>query len=83
MTCGHKDKDGYYCIWGTHGAHYHYTKGDKESMARARAKAGRQGRAIQVNKKISNQCFDSELLKSIQSSLDKASDILKRINNNV
>lgn len=45
VTCGHKDKEGYYCIWGSHGSHYHYKKGDKASMSRARAKAEKQGRA--------------------------------------
>lgn len=49
-TCGHKDKNGYYCVWGTEGKHYYYKRGDKSSMERAREKAKRQGRAIQVNK---------------------------------
>ena len=48
-TCGHKDKDGFYCIWGTHGKHYHYKKGDKASMERARKKANAQGAAAHAS----------------------------------
>jgi len=44
-TCGHKDKKGYYCIWGSKGKKYYYKKGDKASMARAKKKADAQGAA--------------------------------------
>ena len=48
-TCGHKDSDGYYCVWGTKGKHYYYKKGDKLSMARARVKANKQGAAAHAS----------------------------------
>jgi hypothetical protein len=48
-TCGHKDKDGYFCRWGTHGTHYHYNPSDKESKERAKAKADAQGKAAYAN----------------------------------
>lgn len=47
--CGKKDSKGYYCQWGSHGAHYYYTKGNKASMAGARAKADKQGRAARAS----------------------------------
>ena len=37
--CGKKDSKGTYCQWGSHGAHYYYTPGDKASMEKARKKA--------------------------------------------
>ena len=50
--------------WGDSGYCYTYTKGNKESSKRARQKAIKQGRAIQVNK--SNVL---EILKGIKESL--------------
>ena len=35
-TCGHKDSNGYYCIWGNSGKHYYYNPNDKQSLERAR-----------------------------------------------
>jgi len=43
--CGKKDSKGTYCQWGSHGAHYYYTPGDKASMEKARKKADAQGAA--------------------------------------
>jgi len=44
--CGQTDSNGTFCRWGDKGKKYYYTPGDKASMARARAKAEKQGRAI-------------------------------------
>ena len=46
--CGKKDKSGYYCQWGNQ-KKYYYKKGDKASMARARAKANSQGAAAHAS----------------------------------
>jgi len=35
--------------WGSHGAKYTYTAGNKASMKRAKAKAARQGRAARAH----------------------------------
>ena len=49
VHCGDKDSKGYYCQWGNHGKKYYYTKGNKESMARARKKAEKQGQAAHAS----------------------------------
>ena len=68
MSCQNDGKKGF--KWGQSGKCYTYTTGDKSSMERAREKAKRQGRAIQVNKSSLNdieKCLDNikESLKSI------------------
>lgn len=68
-TCGHKDKDGYFCRWGTHGAHYHYNPNDKESKERARAKADAQGEAAYANG------YRGAFALEYGFTLDKASDV--------
>ena len=57
QPCKDKGKPGY--KWGKSGKCYVYTSGDEASRKRARAKAVKQGKAIQVNK-----CLD--ILSSIQ-----------------
>lgn len=47
--CGKKDSKGTYCQWGSKGAHYYYTPGNKESMAKARKKADKQGAAAHAS----------------------------------
>ena len=46
-SCQEDGKPGF--KWGTHGHCYTYTRGNKQSKERARNKAIKQGRAIQVN----------------------------------
>ena len=46
--CSKDGKPGY--RWGKQGTCYTYTSGDKASRERAKAKATKQGRAIEVNK---------------------------------
>ena len=47
-SCRKEGKPGW--KWGDSGYCYTYTKGNKQSSDRAKEKASRQGRAIQVNK---------------------------------
>ena len=48
MPCRKQGKPGY--KWGKSGKCYTYTSGDKKSRDRAKAKAVKQGRAIEANK---------------------------------
>ena len=43
-----KDSKGCFCRWGSSGAKYYYTCGDKAARNRARAKADKQGRAARA-----------------------------------
>ncbi len=43
--CGLKDKDGYFCRWGSKGARYHYDPSNPASKEAARKKADAQGAA--------------------------------------
>ena len=52
QPCKDKGKSGY--RWGKSGKCYVYISGDEASRKRAKAKATKQGRAIQVNKQIDN-----------------------------
>ena len=62
-SCQSNGKPGF--KWGNSGKCYTYTPGDKSSKEKARQKAIRQGRAIQVNK--------------IYNALDNISTILKNL----
>ena len=48
--CQSDGKPGY--KWGDEGKCYTYTQGDDESRERAKAKAERQGRAVEANKSV-------------------------------
>lgn len=43
------DSKGPFFRWGTRGAKYHYTSGNKSSRERARRKAAKQGQAIKAS----------------------------------
>lgn len=62
-TCGHHDSSGYYCIWGSHGKHYYYKKGDKASMERARKKAEKQGSAAHASGYVGSEDIWSRINK--------------------
>jgi len=62
-TCQEGGKPGY--KFGDSGKCYTYTPGNEESRKRAKEKAARQGRAIQVNKAVSIIKSIREELKSI------------------
>ena len=69
--CGQTDSKGTFCRWGGKGKKYYYTPGDKASMARARKKADKQGRAIQVNKSIEDILLS---LRNIQDGLNASKE---------
>lgn len=47
--CNEDGKPGF--KWGDEGKCYTYTRGDRDSKERAKAKAAKQGRAIEANRK--------------------------------
>lgn len=51
-----KDSDGAFFRWGASGKKYHYTEDDAESLTRAKAKAARQGRAINASRAKRGMC---------------------------
>jgi len=70
--CGLHDSKGYFCRWGGHGKKYYYTKGDKDSMERARKKADAQGQAAHASG------YQGAKLDTINNSID---NMLKQIDN--
>jgi len=79
--CGQKDSKGYFCRWGSSGKKYYYKKGDKQSMARARAKADAQGRAAHASGYKGTEC--NCIYEILDTSLDKIKKHLDNIRKNL